>query len=171
MPYNNIKDGGYMKKLKIYLDTSVVSHLSADDTPDKMEETLRLWNDILYDKYDVYLSTLTLEEVFECEQPKLQILQEKLADIRYTLLEIDNDIKNLAQKIVDTGILRQKNMDDCMHIACAVVNECNYILSWNFKHLVNIKTINGVRAITNLTNYKAIDIITPAILIGGENDE
>jgi len=157
-----------LKKLKIYLDTSVISHLQADDAPEKMRDTLSLWERVINKEYDIYISTLTLEEVFECSMPKLSFLQQRLVEVNYTLLEIDEETRSLAEKVIETGILNKKCIDDCMHIACAVVNECNYILSWNFKHLVNIKTINGIRAITNLTNYRNIDIITPTILIGGE---
>lgn len=45
-----------MKKLKIYLDTSVISHLKQGDAPDKTADTLKLWEDIKQGKYDVYLS-------------------------------------------------------------------------------------------------------------------
>ncbi len=74
----------------------------------------------------------------------------------------------LAQKIIDIGILRPKSLDDCQHIAAAVVNACDCIISWNFKHIVNIKTIRGVRAITNLEGYKEIDIINPSVLLESE---
>ena len=74
----------------------------------------------------------------------------------------------LAQKIVDMGILRPKSYDDSQHIAAAVVNGCDCIISWNFKHIVNIKTIRGVRAITELEGYKRIDIINPSALLESE---
>ena len=66
------------------------------------------------------------------------------------------------------GILNPKSFDDCQHIAVAVVNDCDCIISWNFKHIVNIKTIRGVRAITNLEGYKGIDIINPSVLLESE---
>jgi len=56
------------------------------------------------------------------------------------------------------GILTQKSFDDCQYIGAAVINECDCIISWNFKHIVNVKTIKGVRAITNLEGYKMIEI-------------
>jgi hypothetical protein len=67
-------------------------------------------------------------------------------------------------------ILTAKSFDDCIHIATAVVNECNYIVSWNFKHIVNVKTIRGVRAVTDLQGYKNIDIIQPTMLIEHEEE-
>lgn len=98
----------------------------------------------------------------------LNKLYDYLSDIEYTKLEINEEIVELAQKIIDIGILRPKSLDDCQHIAAAVVNACDCIISWNFKHIVNIKTIRGVRAITNLEGYKEIDIINPSVLLESE---
>lgn len=157
------------KKVKVYLDTSVISHLKHDDVPEKMSDTLALWKLFEQEKYDVYLSTLTLEEVDLCPEPKRQDLFDYLEKIEYELIEINEDIAELATKIVDIGILTEKSYDDCQHIAAAVVNNCDCIISWNFKHLVNLKTIRGVRAITNLEGYRSIEIVTPSTLIEGED--
>ena len=157
-----------MRKIKVYLDTSVISYLSQEDAPERMKDTLELWKDFVNGKYDIYLSQITIDEIGKCGEPKRNILYDYLSDIDYIKLEINEEILELAQKIVDMGILRQKSFDDCQHIAAAVVNGCDCIISWNFKHIVNIKTIRGVRAITNLEGYKAIDIINPSALLESE---
>ena len=157
-----------MRKLKVYLDTSVISYLSQEDAPERMKDTLELWKDFVDGKYDIYLSQVTIDEIGKCAEPKRNILYDYLSDIDYTKLEINAEILELAQKIIDMGILRPKSFDDCQHIAAAVVNGCDCIISWNFKHIVNIKTIRGVRAITNLEGYKGIDIINPSALLESE---
>ena len=48
-----------MKKLRVYLDTSIISHLDAPDTPEKMEETIALWNEI--GQFDVFISDILIE--------------------------------------------------------------------------------------------------------------
>ena len=55
-----------MNKLKVYLDTSVISHLLQEDVPEKMADTRQLWKMFCSGKYDVYLSTVTLEELKGC---------------------------------------------------------------------------------------------------------
>ena len=157
-----------MRKLKVYLDTSVISHLLQDDVPEKMADTRQLWEMFKAGKYEVYLSTVTLREIEKCSEPKRNVLYDYLSDIEYTKLEINAEILELAQKIIDMGILTPKSYDDCQHIAAAVVNACDCIISWNFKHIVNIKTIRGIRAITNLEGYKGIDIINPSVLLESE---
>ena len=42
---------------------------------------------------------------------------------------------------------------------------------WNFRHLVNIQTINGIRAITNLQGYSPIDIVSPEMMFQEEEDD
>lgn len=95
---------------------------------------------------------------------KRSILYDYLSDIDYTKLEINAEILGLAKKIIVMGILRPKNFDDCQHIAVAVINDCDCIISWNFKHIVNIKTIRDIKAITDLEGCKGIDIINLSAL-------
>ncbi|MCM1121432.1 MAG: type II toxin-antitoxin system VapC family toxin [Eubacterium sp.] len=133
-----------------------------------MEETLSLWKQFEVGKYDIYLSQVTLDEVGECQEPKKTVLYEYLSRIQYTKLEITDEVLQVANQIVEMGILSPKSIDDCQHIATAVVHGCDCIISWNFKHIVNIKTIKGIRAITHLESYKDIDIMSPSVLLGGE---
>jgi predicted nucleic acid-binding protein len=157
-----------MRKLRVYLDTSVISYLQQEDAPERMKDTLVLWGQFEQKKYDICLSQVTLDELGECPEPKRTMLYEYLSKISYTKLEVTKEVLDVANQIVEMGILSPKSIDDCQHIATAVVHGCDCIISWNFKHIVNIKTIRGVRAITNLEGYKAIEIINPSALLGGE---
>ena len=159
-----------MRKLKVYLDTSVISHLMQEDVPEKMAETRELWELFRQGEYDVYLSSVTLNEIANCAEPKQSQLLERLKGIDYNLLPDTEEVAVLAQKIVDLGILTQKSIDDCQHIAAALVGNCDCIASWNFKHLVNIRTIKGVRAIANLEGYGSIDIVSPSTLLKGDHE-
>jgi hypothetical protein len=49
--------------------------------------------------------------------------------------------------------------------------KCDVIVSWNFKHIVNDKTIEGVKTISQTKNLKSIKIYCPSILVGGDDDE
>jgi predicted nucleic acid-binding protein len=111
-----------MRKLKLYLDTSVVSHLNQQDAPERMSDTLRLWERIKAGDFDVYLSNVTIGEIIDCPEPKRSLLRKHLSQIKYTLIDFDGDteINNMAQQIVESGILTRKSYDDCLHIAGAV---------------------------------------------------
>jgi hypothetical protein len=88
--------------------------------------------------------------------------------IAAALLSIDERGIELASCFVDLGILRQKSFDDCQHIAAAIISACDVIVSWNFRHIVNYKTMQGVKAVTALEGYNDLLIYTPSVLIGGE---
>jgi len=154
-----------MRKQKIYLDTSVISHLHQLDVPDKMNDTLVLWEDIKQGLYTVYISEVTLGEIAENDERKRDILLSYLAEIEYTLVPVDDEVRIYADNVVKEDILTQKRYDDCLHIGCAVVNQCHMILSWNFKHMVRVKTLNGVRSINAMLGYHGIDIFSPNMMI------
>ena len=73
------------------------------------------------------------------------------------------------KKTYKHGHIDGKSFDDCQHIGAAIVNACDCIISWNFRHIVNLKTIRGVRAITNLAGYKLMEIWNPSVLLEGED--
>lgn len=157
-----------MKKLRIYLDTSVISYLEQEDAPERMQETRDLWEKMVAGEYEIIVSDVALMEVDNCPEPKRSKLFSYLKQISYEGAKVTDDSVALVHKIVEMGILTKRSFTDCQHIALALETECDCILSWNFKHLVNIKTIRGVRAITNIERYKAIDIITPSVLLERE---
>jgi len=64
-----------LEKLKFYLDTSVFSHLFADDTPDRMTDTMRLWEDFVGRKYELFISEVVFRELNRCHEPKRGIIE------------------------------------------------------------------------------------------------
>jgi len=153
------------RKLKVYLDTSVVSYLMQVDAPEKTGITLNLWEKFKTGVYDIFISQMLIVEVNNCDEPKRTFLLEKLNEIKYKNLQLKNSTYDLANEIIKLGILTQKSIEDCQHIAVAIENDCDVIISWNFKHMVNIRTVKGIRAITNLKGYKTIEIMTPETLL------
>jgi hypothetical protein len=100
-----------MKKIKLYLDTSVISHLDAPDTPEKMADTVALWEDLKSrSDIEIVISELTLRELNKCWQPKLQFLLEKLNEFDYLFLEISEDDKNLANYYLKNAVLPEINI-------------------------------------------------------------
>ena len=160
-----------MKILKIYVDTSIIGYLYQETQPEKMAETHALWKQIKNGVYKVVISNLLLEELGNNPNEEIKnILLGFLAEIDYEIVPLTPEIERLAVLIISQGILTKKSYEYCLHIATALVNDCNLLVSWNFRHLVNIRTINGVRAISNLEGYRNVDIVSPTLLIQ-EGDE
>jgi predicted nucleic acid-binding protein len=130
-----------------------------------MNDTLALWEDIKQGAHNIFISNVVLDEISENSEGKRMVLLEYLAEIEYTLIQVDDEIRAYAEKIVSEGILTDRQYDDCLHIGCAVVNQCNMLLSWNFKHMVKVKTLNGIRSINAMLGYHGIDIFPPSMII------
>ena len=152
------RDDVGLRKQKIYLDTSVVSHLQAPDTPEKMRDTVKLWEDIKSGKYEVYISNITISEINDCNEPKRSFMLDKLKEIELSVVHAETEVDDLSQEFIKLGILKEKSIDDCIHIATALLIKCDMIVSWNFKHIVNDKTIEGVKAISQTKGLDGIKI-------------
>jgi len=133
-----------------------------------MSESLALWKDIIAGDYDAVISEITTRELMNALEPKRSIIAGFLGDAKFEELPITEAVDELAYEIIKRGILTVKSLDDCAHIAIAILNNCDIIVSWNFKHLVNIKTINGIREIVVSHRYKPIDIYSPTMFLKGD---
>jgi len=154
-----------LRKLKVYLDTSVISHLEAPDTPEKMQDTLLLWEDIKSGKFDVVVSSLTLQEIYRCPEPKQTELLNALKEINFIDAEESEEAKQLSDLYFRAGGLPPKSKDDALHIAIASVNDCDIIISWNFKHIVNLRAIEAVEKVNIVMRYKNLRILSPSTLL------
>jgi len=163
-----------LKKLKIYIDTSAIGYLDENEerySKDK-EAMLALWNRIKKNEFIVAISELTLDEINDNQNTdKLQVLMDYLAQIEYDIVETGSIAERIAELVKVNGMLvADKHKNDRLHIGTAIENDCDIIVSMNFKHLVNVTTIRGVRAISNLEGYKNIDIIQPIAMVAEEVD-
>ena len=162
-----------MKKLKIYIDTSVISHLEADDMPERMSKTHDFWKYLDQEEYEFYISELVMAEINNCPEPKRSNLESLLQQVPLSLLEVDDEVIELAERYIDEGIFPIKYRDDAIHVALASVYNCNVIVSWNFKQMVKIRTILGVNGINKIMGYLEIEIVTPEFITeegGNDND-
>ena len=160
-----------IKKLRLYLDTSVISHLDALDAPDQQKDTHKLWDAIQAGDYEIFVSPVVMVELGNCEEPKQSFLLDRLSEINYTELQASDEVMELAEQYLKAGILPPKSARDRQHIAYACVYNCDMVISWNFKHMVNVKTISGVKGVNALAGYKEMPIYTPTMLISGGVDD
>lgn len=156
------------KKLKLYFDTSVFNFAFANDTLDKKVITLKLFEEVKTNKYDVYISTVVLREIHEAQRGKAEKLINLIKDVQPFDLEFDTECYELAYEYIKRGIIPGKYEDDAFHIAVASVNNLDAVISWNFKHIVKLKTKKEVSGTNLLMGYKEIEIYSPMEVI--END-
>jgi predicted nucleic acid-binding protein len=150
-----------MKKLKLYLDTSIISHAIDDRDPEIKKLTLRLFEEIKAGEYEVFISELVMAEINKANETIRQKLIGQVKDIDPEGVELSGEVKALAARYVEQGIIPEKYKDDAMHIAAATVNGMDMIVSWNFEHIVKAKTIREVTAVNLLMGYRGLEIYSP----------
>ena len=155
-------------KINVSMGTSVISYRDQQDAPTEMALTHQVWEKIKSGKYDVYISDVVLRELNDCKEEKRNKLLGYLKEIQFQTVEITDKTMKLAEKFIDFGVLKKKSFDDCQHIAAAIVSDCDIIISWNFKHIVNVKTIRGVKVITTMEGFKDLLIYQPTALLEEE---
>ena len=93
---------------------------------------------------------------------------DRIGEITTIAVGRNDEVDTLAEQYITNDVLKRKSLDDCLHIALAVINHCDLLISWNFKHLVNYKTIKGVKIVNAINDYKEIGILSPTMLIDWE---
>ena len=127
-----------MRKLRLYLDTSVINFLFADDAPDLKKATQVFFAEI--EHYDVYISDVVVREIMNTKsEQKQKKLTGVIKQYKLKLLEIDDieEVARLAQCYLDQGAIPIGKREDAQHVAYAVIAEMDFLVSWNYKHLAN----------------------------------
>ncbi len=155
-----------MKKLRLYIDTSVLGGLFDTEDPKRVNTAERLIRLIKNEFYEGFISLLTIEEVLKAPEHIHESLKGKISEALLVILEETEESIELANAYLKDGAIPEKYRDDARHIAVGVFHELDYIVSWNYKHMVNI----AVRRLINSTNlrmgYNPIEIISPEEVTG-----
>ncbi len=147
-----------MKKLKIFLDTSVYSAIFDQRDPNRQKLTQDFWNNI--GDYDLYYSDITTEEISAVLDEKLRNKMKKLLE-KGKYIEITTEVNELAKVYVKEDLIPERYENDALLIALTSVYSLDILVSWNFKHLVKRKTRIGVNLSNLKKGYKSIEILAP----------
>jgi hypothetical protein len=83
-------------------------------------------------------------------------------------VEITEEINQLAELYVAEKVVGETSIDDCRHIACATINKVDFLVSWNFKHIVNVFRIRGYNSVNLKNGHIQLDIRSPKEIIKNE---
>jgi predicted nucleic acid-binding protein len=142
---------------RIYLDTSVISALFDTRTPERMSQTQAAWSEVI--KHEVFISTTVINELSNAtDRLRVKFLDAVSA---FKVLKITPEATVLAKEYVNRGIFPAKYLDDAIHVAIAATNGIGILLSWNFTHLVKVKTRRFVALVNAENDYSSVEIISP----------
>ena len=157
-----------MRKLKIYLETTIFNFVFADDSPDKKQDTIKLFEEIAQGKYLPYTSAYALDELEDAEETKKTKMVDLIKRYNIKVLDYNENAESLADKYISENIIPEKYRTDGLHIAIATINDLDIIVSFNFKHIVKLKTIVETEIINIKEGYKPIKINSPTEVIINE---
>jgi len=150
-----------MNQQRIYLDTSIFGGLYDEEF---REYTEPLFQRIKNAEFSVIFSNITAQEL-ENAPKKVKDTIKLLPKNLMEYVKSDIESANLAKRYIEEGVVGPTSYADCLHIALATIHNVNILVSWNFKHIVNITRIVGYNSVNVVQGYKPIDIRSPRELI------
>lgn len=144
-------------KRRIYTDTSVFGGC--------FDAEFREPSERLFERFRAGVEVLVLSDLTRLElrnaPPKVQEILELLPSQSVEAVEVDEEARNLADLYVVSGVVGAAMVADAQHIAAATVHRADILVSWNFKHIVNLRRIHGFNSINLREEYPLLEIRTP----------
>jgi len=151
-------------KFRVYTDTSVLGGCEDEEIA---EHSVRLMESFVRGERVLVLSSLTVQELAMAPAG----VRRRLAfvpEAHIETLELDAEAKDLAEAYISAGVLTAKMRADAQHIAIATAARVDVLVSWNFKHIVNLQRIHGYNSVNLRQGYPMIEIRTPREVLSDE---
>ena len=144
-------------KQKIYIDTSVFGEYFDEEFSN---QTIPLFERIKNEEFILLYSSVTQGELENAPNYVKELVN--TLKVNYTeYIDLSEDAIDLANEYISEKVVGLTSYADCLHIALATINRADYLVSWNFKHIVNIQRIIGYNAINIKNGYKQLEIRSP----------
>jgi predicted nucleic acid-binding protein len=144
-------------KQKIYIDTSVFGGYFDEEFS---EFTAPLFKKINNGEFVMLYSTVTQDELENAPDKVKELV--KSIKIEYTeFIDTTEQSVDLASEYIKEKVVGKTSFADCLHIALATINHADFLVSWNFKHIVNINRIRGYNSINLKKGFKILEIRSP----------
>lgn len=153
----------------VYFDSTILSYLY-DERPEIefLVRATKEWWQTEKPHFDCFLSNETLRELGDGEYPrKEQIMQEAL---KFKSLPIDANIIETARYYMNNYLMPKEEGGDALHLALASHHKIDYLLSWNYSHLVNDNKRRHIHALNSKLKLTTPVIISPLELRFAEGD-
>lgn len=150
----------------LYLDTSAIGGYFDDEWEDATRE---LWRQREAGRWRFFSSPITVAELTDAPENVRQLFEDTFAP--EALVAVTTEVEQLASHYLAQAVLTPKYTDDARHVAACTVSRLDYLVSWNFRHLVNVQREAGFNAVNLLQGYPPVRIVNPLQLIYGPQDQ
>lgn len=151
-------------KQRFYFDTSVFGGVYDIEFE---EETLQLFEMVKMGNIICLYSNLTESEIIDAPTRVKEYFDNIITNYAEKVV-VTEEILNLAAIYIAEKVVGETSFNDCVHIASATIYQAEVLVSWNFKHIVNIYRIKGYNTINLREGYNYINIHSPKEIIGYE---
>ena len=148
-------------KTRIYLDTSVFGAVCDPGPAERLLATRRVLEGLAQKRWEGFISTLVLEEVDRAPETVRGRITGELRTSELTVLEESAESLLLVRLYMTSGAMPANSEYDARHIALATVNGIHTVVSWNFRHMVNVDRRRQINAINLRENFALLDIVSP----------
>lgn len=144
-------------KRRIYTDTSVFGGC--------FDPEFRGASERLFERFRAGAELLLVSDLTRLElrsaPAQVQELLDSLPSESVEAVEVDEAARSLADLYVTSGVVGSSMLADAQHIAAATVHRADILVSWNFKHIVNLRRIHGFNSVNLREEYPLLEIRTP----------
>ncbi|MBK6749271.1 MAG: PIN domain-containing protein [Pyrinomonadaceae bacterium] len=149
-------------KISLYLETSVVGAYLDNGDPFRRDLTIHWWEHELkeYEAFSSILVQRELERIAEPHRSGYLNLVRPLAQI-----ELAEEVAILAEAYIERGIFQRKYIADAIHVALASFHKIDYLVTWNFGHIANVRKQARLRMFNSAAGFFAPTIVTPEFLV------
>lgn len=149
-------------KTSLYLETSVVGAYLDNGDPFRRDLTIRWWEHEL-SEYEAFSSVLVERELERIGEPHRTGYLKLIRPLRR--LELAEEVAILAEGYIERGIFHRKYMADAIHVALASFHKIDYIVTWNFGHIANVRKQARLRLFNTAAGFFSPVIVTPEFLV------
>ena len=151
-----------MNVLRIYIENSVIGGYFDDEFK---EFTQKLFENFINGKFKPIVSSHVIAEL---DSGAPDFVKENLKTINYDEYLVNDEMLKLAEKYIEQKIVSEAYYNDALHIAIATVLGVDVLVSWNFKHIVNLNRIKLFNSVNLREGYINLEIRSPREVIENE---
>ena len=149
-------------KQSLYLETSVVGAYLDNGEPFRRDLTIRWWEHEMTD-YRAVVSPLVTRELERIPQPHQRSYLKLISPVEQG--ELTDEVAILADGYISRGIFHRKYIADAIHVALASYHKIDYLVTWNFGHLANVRRQARIRLFNTAAGFYVPMIVTPEFLV------
>ena len=156
----------------VYIETTIPSYLTARPSHDvrilTKQSTTLLWWDNDRHFYDLYISQIVLNEAMKGNEYAAEKRINALRGIN--MLQSTQEADKMARHILEVIDVSSKAANDALHLALATVHKMDYILTWNFRHLLNPHNIRELTHLCHRMGFETPIICTPESILEAKDN-